>query len=253
MSYKNKYNRTKSINKNRINFISFDRTGKNVDYYYPENYKDYEGVYEPTDFYVIRDYDLLKRQLDDIYSYCHDPNFPYLYWNNKLITMGTININTEQMITYMNKYKGFDIIYNGESNRYLPYCTEYIADLFNSCLMNATNYGGGILAYRFRYIFHPNLLFITGYDMRKLTWILYKDLMSHMIAYSFVPFVSTESCAVDFIVANGNKINTGKSKHTTLYHYMNNLPKVLNSDISDIMQLNINPKAKGNNVPLKIR
>jgi hypothetical protein len=199
----------------------------------------------------MRELGIYKEALENIKKYMQSNYFNQFEKEPSIITKSSIY--PDLYVTYMNKYKGFDIQYNKESNRYLPYCTEYIADLFNSCLMNATNYGGGILAYRFRYIFHPNLLIINGYDMRKLTWILYKDLMSHMIAYSFVPFVSTESCAVDFIVANGNKINTGKSKHTTLYHYMNNLPKVLNSDISDIMQLNINPKAKGNNVPLKIR
>ena len=53
------------------------------DFYCPVNYKDYAGVYEPKDFCVIRDPDLLVRELQEML--CR-PTIDFYYngiWHSK--------------------------------------------------------------------------------------------------------------------------------------------------------------------------
>jgi len=245
-TYERSYKHKDSHSYSKDYMYKLEPTGMPFDFYCPSNYKDYEGVYEPVDFYVIRDGDLLARELKELYTV---PALPDFYWNGEYISKGIINFDREQMFKYIFKKHPDIIPMNGENNRYIDLCSEYIADSMYSYVHTGT-IDGDILAYRMRYVFHPAKHVFFPNDVRALTWLFYKHLMNYTTAYTFTPLYQSGIgvATFDVIISNGTRHPGGYNNHNkrvrTLYNYMTYMPRTINSDITSVV-FGINPKTEG--------
>jgi len=213
------------------------------DFYYPQNYGQYKDVYTPEDYYVIRDLDLLKYQLYEIFA---NPYIPDIRWKNKYISKGILHFNQDNLYNIIVPRLTPDIILppKKDISIFSQVATDYIADTFYNNLMDSTEGMGNIIAYRMRYIMPPYLAFIDAKTVKTILWVISKDIMQFSVAYAYVPFTEYSATAVDFIIANGpyNKHARLHGKHT-LYNYMYELPRVINSDL-ELAINNINPKTR---------
>lgn len=211
------------------------RTGMNLDYYSPGTKFGTTTVNE-LGSYVIRCEEVLYCQLLEMFN----RDQPDIYSQGEYISKGVINIDKKHMFEYLHQYnKNFVIPSPGEYNRYIgdTPTINYIHWKFTHSLAISTNGGGKIYAFRLRYTFPANN---PLYSIRAVTWALYKNLMDHIICYSYW-YNPNGSDAIDIIVSNAPFRKLKGRRRKTLSGVMNYVTSNLNSDIDLALRLT-NPR-----------